>query len=227
MRFGRAFAAILRHGSNMAKSDTIPAPPAPRLYLLLPPPDGDAGRLVTLLRDIVAASDLAAVLVRPGEASAAALRELVAACQQAGAACLIDGNAAFAAATQADGVHAAGLAALKAALTAVRPDGIAGVGDLRTKHDAMTAGESGTDYVMFGEPDAQGRRPPFEATRERVQWWSDIFEIPCVAYARTLEEVDILVAAGADFIAVDNLLIEAPAEGGRALASRLVPAGAA
>ncbi|MBS7545199.1 thiamine phosphate synthase [Ancylobacter oerskovii] len=210
----------------MARSDTITAPPAPRLYLLLPPLAGEPGPLLAQLRDVTAHADLAAVLIRPGEAGASGLRDLVAAGQEAGAACLIDGNAALVAATKADGVHAAGIAALKGALAAMRPDGIAGVGDLRTRHDAMSAGESGADYVMFGEPDPQGRRSPFETTRERAQWWAEIFETPCVAYARTLEEVEVLVAVGADFIAVDNLLLDDPENGARALADRLAPAGA-
>ena len=214
----------------MARSENKTAPLAPRLYLLLPPLAGhaeaEAERLAALLRDVAAATDLAAVMIRPGEAGAGELRGLVAAAQEAGAACLIDGNAALAAATGADGVHATGLAALKGALAAVRPDGIAGVSDLKNKHDAMSAGESGADYVMFGEADAQGRRPPFDTTCERVQWWAEIFETPCVAYARTLEEVDSLVAAGADFIAVDTLLLDDTADAARALAGRLVPAGA-
>ena len=47
----------------------------------------------------------------------------------------------------------------------------------------MLAAESGADYVMFGEPDADGARPPFEAIVERVEWWAEVFQIPCVAYA--------------------------------------------
>lgn len=66
----------------------------------------------------------------------------------------------------------------------------------------MLAGESGADYVMFGEPDASGRKPSFEAVLERVAWWAETLTIPCVAYAASLEETEALAAAGADFIAV-------------------------
>jgi thiamine-phosphate pyrophosphorylase len=64
----------------------------------------------------------------------------------------------------------------------------------------MIAGESGADYVLFGEPDAQGQRPSPEAIAERVNWWAELFEPPCVAYAAALDEVHIFAAAGADFV---------------------------
>ena len=70
----------------------------------------------------------------------------------------------------------------------------------------MLAGESGADYVMFGEPDADGRRPSFDAMLERVAWWAEMLEIPCVAYAASLDEVEPLAAAGADFIAVGDFV---------------------
>ena len=58
----------------------------------------------------------------------------------------------------------------------------------------MLAAEAGADYVMFGEPDATGERPGFEAIEERVAWWAEVFETPCVGYAASLDEVAPLVA---------------------------------
>ena len=48
----------------------------------------------------------------------------------------------------------------------------------------MTAGESGPDYVLFGDDAA-----PLDAGAllERVAWWAEIFFTPCVAFARSLE----------------------------------------
>lgn len=204
-----------------ARHDPEPARPAPRLYLLLPPaetPDAVAGQIAAL--SVASRSlDIAAVLIRPGAADA--LPPLVAAIHAIGGACLVENNTGLAESIGADGAHLDGISALKAALPALRPHGIAGAGTLRSKHDAMTAAEAGADYVMFGEPDAAGRRPPFEATLERAEWWAQLFEPPCVAYARTLEEVDALVEVGTDFIAVDSLVLDAPEEGAQALAGRL------
>jgi thiamine-phosphate pyrophosphorylase len=66
----------------------------------------------------------------------------------------------------------------------------------------MLAGESGADYVMFGEPDAAGHRPAVDAVIERVAWWAEIFQIPCVAYAARVDDVEALARAGADFVAI-------------------------
>ena len=52
----------------------------------------------------------------------------------------------------------------------------------------MLAAETGADYVMFGEPERRRHRPATEAMLERVAWWAELFELPCVAYAATLEE---------------------------------------
>lgn len=210
----------------MARSQTPPPRLAPRIYLLVSAPADETARSVVTdaLRAASGTLDIAALLVRLDAKvppSSVLLRPVIAACHAGGIACLITGDVALADELGADGAHLDGIAALKTALPALRPHGIAGVGDLRTKHDAMTAGELGADYVMFGEPDAAGRRAPFETTVERTDWWAQLFEPPCVAYARTLEEVDALVEVGADFIAVDTLVLDAGADELKTLALRL------
>jgi thiamine-phosphate pyrophosphorylase len=95
---------------------------------------------------------------------------------------------------------------LTEALGALKPDRIAGAGGLRSRHDAMLAGEAGADYVMFGDPDGRGSRPPLEATTERLGWWSQLFEPPCVGYAGSNDEIAPLAQAGADFIALGEWL---------------------
>jgi thiamine-phosphate pyrophosphorylase len=101
------------------------------------------------------------------------------------------------------------------ALATLKPARIAGCGRLATRHDAMVAAEAGADYVMFGEPDAAGRRPAFEAVAERVAWWAELFETPCVGFAASLEELEPLAAAGADFIALGDFIF-ADGRGGAA-----------
>src|SRR5262249_37809937 len=74
----------------------------------------------------------------------------------------------------------------------------------------MMAGERGADYVMFGEPETDGSRPSFGAILERVGWWAELFEVPCVAYAANPDEVGLLAAAGADFVAVGSGIWDDP-----------------
>ncbi len=130
--------------------------------------------------------------------------------QDAGAAVLLDGRPDLVTRTHADGAHLAGPEAIKASLPQLKPNYIAGAGGLRSRHDAMVAAEAGADYVMFGEPDARGSRPPFEAVRERVAWWSELFETPCVAYADAFDQLAALARAGADFIAMGDALFRDP-----------------
>jgi thiamine-phosphate pyrophosphorylase len=181
--------------------------PKPRLYLATPPlttAEAFALKLADTIKDI----DVAAVLLRlaPGDDAALSrvIAELAPVVQKSGAALLIDGYPQIAAHSAADGVHLSDAAPLRSVLPAFKPDRIVGVGGLHSRHDAMVAGEN-ADYVLFGEPDGKGVRPALEAIVERVSWWAELFEPPCVAYAATIEEVRTFAAAGADFVLVDQL----------------------
>jgi thiamine-phosphate pyrophosphorylase len=79
-----------------------------------------------------------------------------------------------------------------------------GVGGIRTKDDAMSLGEAGVDYLLFGEPRPDGSLPSLESVAERASWWAEIFETPCVAYAPSLEAVETLAATHAEFIALGD-----------------------
>ncbi|MBI5321568.1 thiamine phosphate synthase [Bradyrhizobium sp.] len=186
-----------------------PPRPTPRLYLATPEVD-DPSHLVSVLPDLLAAADVAAVLVRLKEADQRSMisriKALAPAIQNAGAALLVDGHFELVARGGADGAHLTGIAALEEALPSLKPDRIAGVGGLATRHDSMAAGELGADYVLFGEPDAKGERPSAEAIAERLQWWDELFEPPSVGFAASLEEVSEFAAAGADFVLVGDFI---------------------
>jgi thiamine-phosphate pyrophosphorylase len=183
--------------------------PLPRLYLATPVVD-DPKTLIASLPGLLAGADVAAVLVRLKTADQrgmiSAIKALAPAIQNAGAALLLDGYVELVARSGADGAHLTGIAALEEALPSLRPDRIAGVGGLATRHDSMTAGELGADYVLFGEPDARGRRPSMEAIAARLEWWAELFEPPCVAFAASREEAYAFAAAGADFVLVGDFV---------------------
>jgi thiamine-phosphate pyrophosphorylase len=172
----------------------------------------DPEALTAPLAAALAAADVAAVLLRLAAADERGLintvKKLAPAVQDRGAALLIDAHADLAARAGADGAHLSGLDAFKAALPVLKPARIAGCGGLVSRHDAMIAAESGADYVMFGEPDAEGRRPSFDAILERVAWWAEVFEVPCVGFAADLGEAEDLARAGADFIAMASILTD-------------------
>ncbi|TMK43879.1 MAG: thiamine phosphate synthase [Alphaproteobacteria bacterium] len=198
----------------------------PRLYLATPVVD-DPQALIASLPGLLAAADVAAVLVRLKMADQRSMisrvKALAGPIQNAGAALLLDGqvldgHVELVARSGADGAHLTGVAALEDALANLKPDRIAGVGGLATRHDSMTAGELGADYVLFGEPDAKGQRPSMEAIAERLQWWAELFEPPCVGFASSREEACEFAAAGADFVLVGDFVWADPRGAAPALA---------
>ena len=187
----------------------VPSRPVPRLYLATPELD-DASPLAASLPGLLAEADVAAVLVRLKPADPRTMitrvKALAPAIQGRGAALLLDGHVELVARAGADGAHLTGIEALGEALPTLKPDRIAGVGGLTTRHDSMTAAEAGADYVLFGEPDARGQRPSAEAIAERLQWWAELFEPPCVGFAASREEAHRFAVAGADFVLVGDLI---------------------
>jgi thiamine-phosphate pyrophosphorylase len=219
-----------RSGSKEGGIDLVanPAPqrPLPRLYLATPIVENPQS-LLTSLPQLLAQTDVAAVLVRlkttDQRTMISTIRALAPAIQDKGAALLLDGHVELVARAGADGAHVAGIEALQDALPTLKPDRIAGVGALKTRHDSMTAGEMGADYVMFGEPGANGQRPSVEAIAERLQWWDELFEPPCVGFAGASDEVEPLARAGADFVLVGDFIWADP----RGAAPALTEAGQA
>jgi thiamine-phosphate pyrophosphorylase len=193
----------------------------PRLYLVTPPLD--APGLAAKLVETLDAADVAAVLARGPAAGDASLIERVRAIapvvQDRGVAFLIEGHPEIVEPAGADGAHVTGTVALEPALPLLKPRYIVGCGGLGSRHDAMVAGERGADYVIFGEPDAEGRRPGFAAILDRVAWWAELFEIPCVGWAMNLDEVAALAGAGADFVAIADAVWPHPRGPGAALAA--------
>ena len=187
----------------------VPPRPAPRLYLATPVVDDPSSWLASL-PGLLAQADVAAVLLRlettDQRTMISRIKTLAPAIQDSGAALLLDGHVELVARAGADGAHLTGIEAMEDALPTLKPDRIAGVGGLTTRHDSMAAGEAGADYVLFGEPDASGQRPSVEAIAERLQWWAELFEPPCVGFAASRQEIGEFAAAGADFVLVGDFI---------------------
>jgi thiamine-phosphate pyrophosphorylase len=195
--------------ATKSATKSIPARPAPRLYLATEVVD-DPATLVAELPGLLAAADVAAVLLRLKDTDQRSMitraKALAPVVQKAGAALLLDGHVELVARAGADGAHLNGIAALEEALPSLKPDRIAGVGGLATRHESMAAGEMGADYVLFGEPDARGQRPSSQAIAERLDWWAELFEPPCVGFAVSAAEAYEFAAAGADFVLVGDFV---------------------
>jgi thiamine-phosphate pyrophosphorylase len=194
---------------------------APRLYLVTPVIE-EAAAFAGLLRDAITSADVAAVLLRLEPAGERDLinriKTLAPIVQQKDAALILNNQAEIAARAGADGAHLTGIEPFMAAVDSLKPARIAGCGGLSSRDDAMLAGERGADYVMFGEPKTDGYRPSFETIVERIEWWAELFTIPCVGFAASLHEIGPLITAGADFVAVGDGIWSDPRGAAAALA---------
>ncbi len=121
-----------------------------------------------------------------------------------------------------DGLHMSADAALFArARDVLGTDAIMGVDCGTSRHAAMQMGEAGADYVGFGPvapvstPDDQDLDlnkgsidtgdelfAP-ETIIELVDWWQQLFEVPCLALdVADRAQIEELVQIGADFVAI-------------------------
>lgn len=213
-----------------SRPSTESARVSPRLYLVTPHV-ADAATFARALEPALAAADIAAVLLRlaPGGESelVGRIKAIAPAVQRAGTALVLDGLPDLVGRSGADGAHLTGIHAFQGAVERLKPNRIAGAGGMTTRHDAMLAAEGDADYVMFGEPDLNGERPGLAAIEDRVAWWAEVFQPPCVAFARHLDEVGPLAQAGAEFVAVGDCIWDDPRGSAAAVANAaglLVPA---
>lgn len=198
MRPRRDFARFL---ADRSLPMNAPQPsPGTRLMMIL---SSDAAARTEDLIACLEKGDVAAVIWRGAPPA-----DHVAALQQRDVAVLAESAPQGVATAGLDGAHVTGLGDLKSALSALKPDRIVGVGGLASRHDAMTAGESGADYLLFGALDGDPR--DFPRTLDLLGWWVDLFEVPSVGVAGTLDEVEAIARTGADFVALAPALVAGP-----------------
>jgi len=179
---------------------------APQLYLITPDnpqPDRFPRQLMTVL----SGPEIAALLVRRGALDDAAYADLAERAiqigQAAGAAVLLDDDSELARRLGADGVHvtSGGVEAIREAITLLKPEGIVGVGNVRSRHDAMSFGELDVDYVMFGPLGGAAD----QAAAELAAWWAETFEVPAIHSDPQVEPAAI-GHTGAEFIALSDCI---------------------
>ncbi|WP_188519425.1 thiamine phosphate synthase [Alsobacter metallidurans] len=200
-----------------------------RLVLMTPPvqdADGWPGTMGDALLAAVAAAPVDAVLLRlpklDERSLLKALKPLIARLQEHNVAVLIEDAPELVARSGADGAHVSDPAQLHDAAEAMKTLGrMVGVGNLRARHDAMEAAEEGTDYVLFGEPRRDGSLQPLSGVLERAQWWAELFQTPCIAYAPTLDDVAALAATGCEFVALGDAVFAHPGGPAEAMALAL------
>jgi thiamine-phosphate pyrophosphorylase len=167
---------------------------------LIAPADIAAAPLAAALDAALRAPGVAALLLPRGARAENAYKDFVKAiaprAHAAGVAVLVEGEPGLVRMLGVDGLHVTGGAgAVREAVDKLKPDMIVGVGDVRTRDDAMRKGELGIDYILFGPLSGDIS----DAQRELARWWAETMEIPSVLSdpQATPQSYD---AAGCEFI---------------------------
>lgn len=178
----------------------------PQIYLLTPPefelsqfPDRLAAVLdhheIACLRLSLASRD-ADRLARAGDAlrSVAHARDV---------AIVIDSHLGLVERLGLDGVHLPdGPRNLRKTRAALGGDAIVGAHCGASRHDGMSAGEAGADYVSFGPVGDSPLGDGTLADRDLFAWWSEMIEVPVVAEGNLDEEAMAALAPVTDFFAI-------------------------
>ena len=189
---------------------------------LISPPIRDAEAFRPLLASAMAALSPASLLldVPAGDERAQInlIKTFAPLVQEAGVAILVNTPAHVAVRGGADGVHVASPLLVRETRDILKTERIIGVGGLTSRDDAMDAGEAGADYVMFGEPRADGSLMTLSQLVDRSSWWAEVFQIPCVAYAASVDAVEAIAMSRAEFVALGPWCFEDPAKAAEAVA---------
>ncbi|MCC6982720.1 MAG: thiamine phosphate synthase [Bauldia sp.] len=195
---------------------------------LVAPPAIDAATFPDRLAVALGGGDVAALILTGSDERL--LKPLVRLAQDAEVAALVVDDTRLGGRTQADGIHIeTGMGELKLALEKLRGRGIVGAGNLRSRHEAMTAGEVEPDYVFFGRLDGDTAPGIFPKALELAAWWSGLFEIPAMVMGGgALASVAEAAAAGIEFVALRSAVWDHPDGPGAAVAeaNRLIRATA-
>lgn len=189
-----------------------------RIYLQIPPAASAVAEAA--LSEALERYPVACVLLTGGEDIpfdaewANSIRRL---CHQHEVAFLAEVSPETAVEIEADGVHIPpDRQAYRQARQALGKNAIIGT-HCASRHDAMVLAELGTDYVAF-TTQMQSMTRSDDPLSDLVAWWSETFEIPCVAWnVGNAEEAAQALRSGADFVGITKKCFET-ADGAATLA---------
>lgn len=186
-----------------------------QIYLITPPQIDDLAAFTELLAQVLATAPVGCLQLRLKDTPRARIVELAEALlpitKVNDTALIINDDPEIAAEIGADGVHLGQsdlreIMDVKSAQEMLSPGSIIGVTCHNSKDLAFKAGSDGAHYVAFGSFFESTTKPDASpADLELLTWWHETMEIPSVAIGGiTVENAELVIAAGADFIAVSS-----------------------
>ncbi len=160
-------------------------PEQPQIYLITPP-EIELSRFPDTLAGVLDAHPVACLRLALSTHDEAQLSRAADACREVAhardIAIVIDTHFILAERLGLDGVHLPdGARQIRSARKALGPDAVVGAFCGTSRHDGMSAGEAGADYVSFGPVGATALGDGAQAARELFDWWSEMIEVPVVA----------------------------------------------
>ena len=116
---------------------------------------------------------------------------------------VIENHALFVERHGLDGIHLTdGSRAIRAMRKELGADAIVGSFCGISRHEGMSAGEAGADYVSFGPIGDTGLGLGTQAPRDLFEWWSEMIEVPVVAEGALTRDLVESFAPVTDFFAL-------------------------
>ncbi|MFL4471059.1 thiamine phosphate synthase [Tateyamaria armeniaca] len=164
-------------------SEPEQGPEQPQLYLLTPPMF-DLSTFPDQLAAVLDAHDIACIRLALASHDEDRIARAADVCRAVAhtrdVAIVVADHAGLAERLGLDGVHlSSAKKSVRDARKALGPDAIVGSFCGTSRHDGLSAGEAGADYIAFGPVTGIGDTEA--ADDDLFQWWSDVVEVPVVA----------------------------------------------
>ena len=116
---------------------------------------------------------------------------------------VIENHALFVERHGLDGIHLTdGSRAIRALRKELGADAIVGSFCGISRHEGMSAGEAGADYIAFGPIGDTGLGLGTQAPRDLFEWWSEMIEVPVIAEGALTRDLVEGFAPVTDFFAL-------------------------
>ncbi len=185
------------------------APEQPQLYLITPPQldlDPFKEHLAAVLDAHPIACVRLALATRDEDMLSRAADTLREVTHARDVALVISEHTLLAARLGIDGVHLLdGARSVRHARKELGEDAIVGAFCGGSRHEGMSAGEAGADYVAFGPARASALGTGDHAEEDVFHWWSEMVEVPCVAEGDLDEATIRALAPYTDFFGISEI----------------------
>lgn len=182
------------------------APEQPQLYLITPPAV-DLESYPDALARVLDGAEIACIRLALAGSDEDHIARVADACREVAhardIALVISDHVLLAQRLGLDGVHLSDAArSVRAARKELGADAIVGSFCGTSRHDGMTAGEAGAEYVSFGPVGAGALGDGSVAEPELFQWWSEMIEVPVVAEGGLTEDLVRTLTPHTDFFGI-------------------------